>query len=37
MSTRALDGDRIATIYVVRNPDKLRHARAAGAATTPLI
>jgi hypothetical protein len=30
----ALDDDRIAEIYVVRNPDKLRHARAA---TTPLI
>jgi RNA polymerase sigma-70 factor (ECF subfamily) len=22
----AIDGDRIAAIYIVRNPDKLRHA-----------
>jgi DNA-directed RNA polymerase specialized sigma24 family protein len=28
---------RFAAIYVVRNPDKLRHAPAAGAATRPLI
>ena len=33
----ALDGDRIAAIYVVRNPDKLRHAPAAAAASRPLI
>ena len=33
----ALDGDRIAAIYVVRNPDKLRHAPAAAAASKPLI
>ncbi|MGA8901271.1 MAG: hypothetical protein WB528_17555 [Bradyrhizobium sp.] len=25
----AIDGDRIAAIYIVRNPDKLRHAPAA--------
>jgi len=25
----AIDGDRIAAIYIVRNPDKLRHARVA--------
>jgi len=33
----ALDGDRIAAIYVVRNPDKLRHAPATAAASRPLI
>jgi RNA polymerase sigma-70 factor (ECF subfamily) len=26
----AIDGDRIAAIYIVRNPDKLRHAPASG-------
>jgi RNA polymerase sigma-70 factor (ECF subfamily) len=26
----AIDGEKIAAIYVVRNPDKLRHLPAAG-------
>jgi RNA polymerase sigma-70 factor (ECF subfamily) len=29
--TIATDGDRIAAIYIVRNPDKLRHAPAPAA------
>jgi RNA polymerase sigma-70 factor (ECF subfamily) len=27
----AIDGDKIAAIYIVRNPDKLRHPPAAAA------
>jgi RNA polymerase sigma-70 factor, ECF subfamily len=26
----AIDGEKIAAIYIVRNPDKLRHLPAAG-------
>ena len=30
----AIDGEKIAAIYIVRNPDKLRHLPAAGDALT---